>query len=151
MARSIAGRPGQRPIGRQRQRPRRALSLLEVLIALSIFLVAMTAIGQLIAIGSRAATEARLDADATLRVETALHELLAGVQPLQTTAATPFTDDPDWHWTATVVEGPHVDLLEVTVSAYRQPPGEAPRGAVTLKRLVRNPQLFLDAALAGGE
>jgi general secretion pathway protein I len=127
---------------------RRGLTLLEVLIALSIFLIAMTAIAQLISLGTRAATEARLDAEATLRAETALNELLAGVQPLQTTGATPFIDDPDWQWTATVSEGPHVDLLLVDVTAYRQPSGEAPRGTVKLTRLVRNPQLFLDAALA---
>lgn len=129
-------------------RARRGLTLLEVLLALSIFLIAMTAIGQLIALGTRAATDARLDAEATLRAETALHELLAGVQPMQSTEATAFTDNADWQWSATVAEGPHVDLLLIQVSAWRQPAGEAPRGTVTLSRLVRNPQLFLDAALA---
>lgn len=127
---------------------RRGFTLLEVLLALGIFLVAMTAIGQLIGLGSRASVEARLEADAVLRAETALHEVLAGVQPMQTTAATGFTDDPDWQWTVTVTEGPHVDLLLITVTAFRQAPGEAPQNSVSLTRMVRNPDLFLEAALA---
>lgn len=127
---------------------RAAFTLFEVLLALGIFLVAMTAIGQLIGLGSRASVEARLEADAVLRAETALHEVLAGVQPMQTTAATAFTDDPDWQWSLNVVEGPHVDLLLITVTAFRQAPGEAPQNAVSLTRMVRNPDLFLEAALA---
>jgi type II secretory pathway pseudopilin PulG len=122
-----------------------------VLIALAIFLISLTAIGELIRLGVRASTEAQLDAEATLRAETALHELLAGIQPLQTTSATPCTDNPDWQWSATVAEGPHIDLLRVDVTAFHQPPGEGARGTVTLSRLVRNPQLFLDVALTGEE
>ena len=67
---------------------------------------------------------------------------------MQTTAATACTDDPDWQWSLTVAEGPHVDLLLITVAAYRQAPGEAAQNRVTLMRLVRNPDLFLEAALA---
>ncbi len=138
---------GRRVPGR---RCRRGLTLLEVMLALAIFLISLTAIAQLITLGSRASSDARLDADSTLRAETVLHEVLAGVHPMQSAADTPFTDDPDWHWTLVVSEGPHVDLLLLDVTTYRQPPGESPRGTVKLSRLVRDPQLFLDAALSGG-
>jgi Tfp pilus assembly protein PilV len=127
--------------------PRQGLSLLEVLLALGIFLIALTGIGQLISLGSRSAVEARLEAEATLRAESILQELLAGVQPLQATAATAFPDDANWQWTAEVVEGPHVDLVQVTVTVFRQDLDNLDRGAVRLTRLVRDPQLFLDAAL----
>ncbi|MFV0444465.1 MAG: prepilin-type N-terminal cleavage/methylation domain-containing protein [Planctomycetaceae bacterium] len=130
---------------------RHGLTLLEVMLALGIFLVAMTAIGQLITLGSRASVEARLEADAVLRAETALSEVLAGVHPMQTAAALPFDDDPNWQWGLTVSEGPHVDLVRLDVTAYYQPPGESPTGTVTLSRLTRSPDLFLEAALAAEE
>jgi prepilin-type N-terminal cleavage/methylation domain-containing protein len=126
---------------------RRGLSLLEVLLALGIFLIALTGIGQLISSGSRAAVDARLEAEATLRAESILQELLAGVQPLQSTSATAFSDNADWLWSAEVLEGPHVDLVQVTVTVFRQDLDNPDRGTVRLTRLVRDPQLFLDAAL----
>ena len=137
----------RRPRAGSSSRPRHAFSLLEVLLALAILLIALTGIGQLISVGTRAAIDARLESEATLRAECALQELLGGVQPMQSTSATPFEGDPDWHWMASVVEGPHVDLLQVTVTAYRQGPGEDPRGHVSLPTLVRGPQIFLDAAM----
>lgn len=127
--------------------PRPGLSLLEVLLALGIFLVALTGIGQLIGNGSRASVDARLEAEATLRAESILQELLAGVQPLQATSATAFPDDANWVWSAEVLEGPHVDLLQVVVTVSRQDLDHPDRGTVRLTRLVRDPQLFLDAAL----
>ncbi|MCA9056106.1 MAG: prepilin-type N-terminal cleavage/methylation domain-containing protein, partial [Planctomycetaceae bacterium] len=126
---------------------RRGLTLLEVLLSLGIFLIAMTAISQLVALGTRASLDARLEAEAALRAETALHEVLAGVQPMQSVEATPFEDDPDWQWTLTVSEGPHIDLLRLDVAAFRQESGGQPRNSVRITRLVRNPDLFLDAAL----
>lgn len=137
------------PVRRSRRSrgSRSGLSLFEVLIALGIFLIALTAIGPLLSTGSRAAVDARLEAEAALRAESMLHELLAGVQPLETTGATPCEGDPGWFWSAQVLDGPHVDLLLVVVTVFRQDDDETPYGAVSLTRLVRNPQLFLDAAL----
>jgi general secretion pathway protein I len=137
---------------RRSPRIRSGLTLLEVLIALAIFMVAMTAISRLVSTGSRAATEAQLEADAALRAETVLNEALAGVHPLQASQGNAFEDDPNWEWSMAVVEGPHIDLLQVDVTVARKIEGDVAGGtsyhAVTLTRLVRNPQLFLDAALA---
>lgn len=143
-------RPLSRTAVRRRSAPsRRAMTLLEVLLALGIFLISMTAIQTLISFGTRAFTEAQLESEATLRAETALNEVLAGVQPLQTTAGTPFEDDPNWQWSLQVLDGPHTDLVLLEVSAFRQEPGqEQPQGTITLRRLTRDPQLFIDAALA---
>jgi general secretion pathway protein I len=130
---------------------RRGLTLLEVLIALSIFFTALTAITQLIRLGTRAAVEAQLEADAALRAETILHEVLAGVQVMQNANGMPFDDSPDWQWSLVVGEGPHIDLLRLDVTVVRQVGDGQPQMSVTLSRLVRNPELFLDSALAAEE
>ncbi len=128
---------------------RSGMTLLEVLIALSIFMVAMAAISQLISTGSRASVEARLEAEAALRAETVLNEVLSGVHLMQSSQQNPFSDDPDWKWSLTVSEGPHVDLHHLEVTVVRQPAGvAAPQVVSTLHRLTRNPELFLDASLS---
>ena len=127
---------------------RLGLSLLEVVLALGIFLTALAAISQLIAFGTRASLEARLEAEGALRAETALSEVVAGIHPMQSVDSNSFEDDATWKWSLAVAEGPHVDLLRLEVTAFRQEGEEPPRGTVTLTRLIRNPDLFLDAALS---
>ncbi|MEZ6065193.1 MAG: prepilin-type N-terminal cleavage/methylation domain-containing protein [Planctomycetaceae bacterium] len=131
---------------------RRGLTLLEVLLSLAIFMIAMTAISQLVSIGSRASVEAQVEADAALRAETVLNEVIAGVHPLQSTQQTTFTDDPDWVWSLDVMEGPHIDLVQLDVTVGRKIEGSMTQTtsyhSVRLSRLIRNPDLFLEAALA---
>ncbi len=132
-------------------RHREGISLLEVLISLAIFLTAITAIGQLVTIGSRAAVDAELEGEAAQRAESVLNEILAGVHPMSTTPATPFGDDPNWKWSLTVESGPHADLLQLTVSVFRQAGETDPIGQpFQLKRLTRNPEVFLESSLQGG-
>jgi type II secretory pathway pseudopilin PulG len=85
---------------------RRGMSLLEVFIALAIFIAALAVITQIISTGSRASTKAQLQSEATLRAESCMAEAIAGVIPLQN---------------------------EVN-------------GLATLKRIIRDPQIYLDAA-----
>ena len=65
---------------------RRAFSLLEVLLALGIFLTAFVALSQLSSNGMNAAVEARLTTNAILRCESKLAELVAAVEPLEDVA-----------------------------------------------------------------
>jgi general secretion pathway protein I len=145
----VSSRTRRRPA--RRATSRCGLTLLEVLIALSIFFTALTAITQLIRLGTRAAVEAQLEADAALRAETILHEVLSGVHVMQNSNSMPFDDSPDWQWSLVVGEGPHIDLLRLDVTVVRQVANGQPQMSVTLSRLVRNPELFLDAALAAEE
>ena len=58
-------------------------TLLEVLVSLSIFLVAYAALAQLYTTGSKAAIAAALETQAVLRCESKLAELIAGVESLE--------------------------------------------------------------------
>lgn len=130
----------------QTRRIRSGITLLEVLIALAIFLGAVAVIGQIVATGSQAAIDAEQQAEAVRRCETVLAEALAGSLPLENSAAG-FEDDPDWSWSVSVLEGPHVDLLslEVVVVHVDQFGNEDER--FTLVRWLRNPELFLETTV----
>ena len=132
------------------RRIRPGITLLEVLIALAIFLGAITVIGQIISTGSQAAIAAQQQAEAVRRCETVLAEALAGSIPMQDASGN-FEDNPDWSWSVIVLDGPHVDLLslEVTVAHLDQLGNEDER--FTLVRWVRNPELFLQTTVDSTE
>lgn len=125
---------------------RRGLTLFEVVLALGIFLGAAAALSQLVSNGSRAAVRAQLLTEAAFRCESKLAELLSGVEMLQDTAARPFDDQPmSWEWSAAVSEGSLPDLLQVTVTVRHLREGVPDDVSFTLDRLVRDPQVFVDA------
>lgn len=123
---------------------RRGLTLFEVLISLAIFVGSMAAIGQLVATGVRGALRARLQTQAVLRCESKMAEVVAGISPFHPASDTPFVDDPAWTWSMSLAPGPNQELFLVEVTTAHQAGGQL--GAVTfsLRRLVRNPQIFID-------
>ncbi len=123
------------------------MSLLEVFVSLAIFIAALAVITEIIRTGSRASTRAQLQSEATLRAETCMAEAIAGVIPLQADRK-PFDDDPLWQWGLTVENGPHVDTLLLTVSVEHSTEGGQVNGVAQLKRVIRDPNLFLNAGSA---
>lgn len=96
--RAVAG-PRQLRVG---MHARAGLSLLEVVLALAILMMAMTAINGLITTGARASTNAKLQTEALLRCESLLTEIATGRVESATTDETVFVDDPAWSWQSTV-------------------------------------------------
>ena len=133
------------------QPSRRGLSLLEVLVSVAIFLGALTAILFALSIGQRSELSARLQSEAVLRCEAVMAEFVSGVREADASDGNPFEDDDtgNWTWTAQVESGPGADLLQVTVLVEHRPGGSEPNAAFSLVRYVRDPQLFLDAAIEG--
>ena len=126
---------------------RRGLTLLEVILATAIFLGALTAILQLMSLGHDSRISAKLDAEAALRCETRMGRLVAGMDEL-TADSQPFEDNENWIWTTEVNDGGATDLLLVSVRVEHAATEQLPNSSFTLVRLMRDPQLFLDAALA---
>jgi general secretion pathway protein I len=125
---------------------RRGITLFEILLALGIFLAAVTAIGQIVNVGSTAATDGQLQSEAVLRCETKLAEIIAGIEPLAGAQTQAFTDDASWSWSLAIADGPHPDLLHLTVSVTHQRVNGSTDAQFVLTRLLRDPQLFIDAA-----
>jgi prepilin-type N-terminal cleavage/methylation domain-containing protein len=113
-----------------RNRPRRrGLSLLEVLVALAIFLLSIVAISQMVESGSRTALRAQRLTRAALFAESKMAELAAGVLPLTPTANEPVPEaEPGWQisvevapesWSNVTINGVAmnaVNLIHVTVA-----------------------------------
>ncbi len=132
---------------------RRGLSLLEVLISVAVFMGAMTAIMFALSVGQRAEVSARLQSEAVLRCESVMGEIVAGAAEAVSSADNPFFDDETgtWYWTSEVTTGGASGLLQVSVTVEHRPDMDGePNAAFRLIRYMRDPQLFLDAAIEGG-
>ncbi|HRA90286.1 MAG TPA: hypothetical protein PK992_19510 [Planctomycetaceae bacterium] len=129
---------------------RNGLSLLEVLLSVAIFLASMTAIMQLLNTGQRSEISARLKTEATLRCEAKMAEIVCGIEEAVSSDENNFTDDEigNWRWSASVASGSVTDLLKITVTVEHMANGDTPNAAFTLTRYMRDPQLFIDAALS---
>ena len=123
------------------------MTLLEILIALAIFLAAVTVIGQLVGTGSQAATGAQFKSEAARRCETVMAEAVAGVIPLQTTGLASFEDDPQWRWSLTVTDAAHADMLQVEAIVTRQNRQGEPQVSFNLVRWIRDPELWLQSTV----
>ena len=133
---------------------RSGLTLLEVLIALSIFVAAFAAISQLFTLGSRAAIQASLETQAVLRCESKLAEVVAGIESLEAADGTAYEDDPRWVWSLAVDAPPDsapAELMQVTVTVAFVPEDENEEMEFSLVRFLRDPQVLVDAAEAAAE
>ena len=124
-------------------------TLLEIIISVAIFLGGLAAIMQGLAIGQRSELSARLQSEAVLRCEAKIGEIICGAAEPTSSQGNRFDDDEigNWEWSAEVAEAGTTGLLQVTVLVEHKPGGEEPNAAFTLVRYMRDPQLFLDAAL----
>jgi type II secretory pathway pseudopilin PulG len=126
---------------------RRGMSLLEVFVALAIFIAALAVITQIISTGSRASARAQFQSEATLRAESCMAEAIAGIIPLQNDRKA-FDDDSSWQWSLAIESGPHVDTLLLTVTTEHTNENGRVNGVASLRRIIRDPQLFLNAGSA---
>ena len=105
-----------------RRRPlRRGLTLLEVVVALAVFLFAIVAISQLVNIGSDRALDVKMQSKASMLCQSKLFDLVSGVDPLQGVSWTAFptTDDADYQYEVEVSDGETTSLKNVRVSVKR--------------------------------
>lgn len=134
-------------------RHRHGLTLLEVLVSVAIFLGSLTAIMQLLNTGQQAEVSARLQSEAVLRCDSKMAEIVAGIEkPVSSADGTFLDDEPgNWKWSVDVASGTATSLLKITVTVEHLPDGKNPNAAFTLTRYMRDPQLFIDAALSASE
>lgn len=129
--------------------PRAGVSLLEVVISVAIFLASLTAILSLLDLGNQSRLSVQLDSKAAILCESAMGEYLSGIRDLiATTDEALDTGDPDdvWLMTTTIEPADGESLLKVTVLVTHQVNGNQVNSSFLLSRLVRDPQLFIDAA-----
>jgi type II secretory pathway pseudopilin PulG len=121
-------------------RRRSGLSLMEVLIALAIFLFSMVIIGRLIIMGGERALEVKLESYATRLCQSKLAEVSAGAIPLSGQGETPFDDDPNWVWSLEAEEADAPGLWRINIRVMRQQPAQ-PKIECAIRQLVLDPSL----------
>jgi prepilin-type N-terminal cleavage/methylation domain-containing protein len=122
---------------------RRGLSLLEVLLAMAIFLLGVTGLSQLIIMSSDRALEVKMQSQAVQMAQAKMAEIVSGVQPLNAQSGMPFDEDPDWTWSmdVTSVQSNGVSgLSQVTVHVSRNK-SDGSKLDFTLTQYVMDPTL----------
>jgi len=98
--------------------PRSGVYLLEVLVALAIFLLSFAALGHLVQMSADRAVEVQMQSHAARLAQSKLHEVVWGIEPLSSSNGT-FDEDTDWQWTLDCEQGNLSNLWNVTVTVHR--------------------------------
>lgn len=121
---------------------RHGITLLEVVIALAIFLMSLVAIMQLVSFGSERSTDVKMQSRASMLCQRELNKRIAGVEPLSGNSTTLAADDSAWQCDVEVSDADITGLKRVKVTVSRELEG----GRVAEATLV---QLVLDPSLRG--
>jgi len=117
---------------------RSGLSLLEVIVAMAVFLFALVALGRLVSLGTDQAGEARDYSEAVVLCQSKLAEAAAGVVPLQGASEVPFDEDDQWTWSLQASQGAVATLWNVQVTVTKQRP-DGSKVECTLSQMVLDP------------
>lgn len=127
---------------------RQGMSLIEVLLALTILLISLAAIGQLVSMGTERGLEAQFRTRGTRLAQTKMAEVEAGVIPIDSGGTGQFenADDSAWTWSVESQPGGSPSLYVVTVRVTRENRGQP--FEVALSQMIFDPKLMGSAAQA---
>jgi Tfp pilus assembly protein PilV len=119
--------------------PRRAFSLLEVIVAMAIFFISIVAIGQLITMAGEHALEIEQQGEAAMLAQAKINEVIAGVVALSAQSDQSFDEAPDYRWALTADQNSSIsNLYTVTVVVSRER-SDGSKVQVSLSQLVLDP------------
>jgi uncharacterized membrane protein YgcG len=109
------------PAGRERRR--RGLTLLEVIVSMAIFLMSFIAIASLMSIGQTHAIEVQLQATALQKAQSKMSDVICGSEALGSQSSVPFTEDltQQWTWSMDAEQDPNVANLWVVTITVSHP------------------------------
>ena len=123
---------------------RSGLSLLEVLVALAIFLISLAAIAGLVDFGAERAQAAAMTTLGTRLAQGKLAEVEAGLTPPGSSESGTFDDEPDWTYTLESGAALAANTYPVTVTVRRELGGR--KYEVVLTQVVFDPAFMGNAA-----
>ena len=120
---------------------RPALTLLEVLIALAIFLMAMVVFGEMIVRNGQIARDIQRQNLATRLCKSKLQEVLSGAVPLTSQGDEAFDEEPDYTWSLQADSGAVDGLWNVTVTVTCKQADAADPIQVAVTQMVLDPSI----------
>ncbi len=121
--------------------PRPGLSLMEVMVAVAIFLLAIGGITQLVSMAGDRALEVQMMNQASRLCQSKFAQVQSGEIPLTAQSDTPFDEDPDYQWSLTVEQSTVPNLWTVSVKVSRERPSGAPIES-TLSQMLVDPSVI---------
>jgi len=101
----------------QLKRYRPGLSLVEVLLAMTIFFMAIVAISRLVDIGTDRELDARMNTVAARLAQSKLAEVEMGIEPMTATGGEFSDSDAGWTWSMVAeLQGTNLYLVSITVT-----------------------------------
>jgi type II secretion system protein I len=122
------------------------MTLMEVLMAVAIFLLALVAIDRLVTLSYERATVIRLQGEGMQLCQSKMAEIYAGVMPLSSQSDTAFDGDygedwqRKWQWSADCSQGAVTNLWTVTVRVSQTLPSGS-RFEVVLTQMMLDPSI----------
>jgi type II secretion system protein I len=120
---------------------RRGLSLLEVILALTILALALAALGELVALGTRSGASARDVTRAQLLCESKMAELTTTSYPISSEQLVEFEYDPEWAYSVDVQPIDTGTLLSVTVTVEQIANSGRRPTSYSLTRWIPDPEI----------
>lgn len=118
---------------------RQGLTILEVLVALAIFLLAMIGIGELLIQASERALEVRYHSEAAQLAQSKLAELAAGAIPFESVGDQAVEEDDSWVWSMDAQQGDIAGLWNVRVSLARMKPDGSRAEYCAVSQMILDP------------
>jgi Tfp pilus assembly protein PilV len=119
---------------------RPALTLMEVLVSLAIFLLSLAALTRLVTYAGERALEAQYRSQATMYCLSQLAEVEAGSIALNSQGDTALEEDPEYEWKMDAEQGQVVGLWTVTVTVSHKNGNGVPI-RVSLSKMVLDPSM----------
>lgn len=135
---------GSRSKSWQVREPRRAFTLLEVVLALAILAVSLAALGEVLRLSGENSTHARDVTQAQLIASTKLSELTSGASQLaavENAAVEDIIANPPWLYTIELGEGPEIGLVAVRVVVRQEMPQSQNPATYSIVRWMPDPSL----------
>ena len=120
---------------------RAALSLLEVILALTILSIAMALLGELVSIGARSGASARELTRAQLYCESKMAEYSAGLSVPVSTSATEYETDAEWEYSVDVQTMGSGGLIAVTVTMQESSENDPQPVSYSMTRWMPDPNV----------
>lgn len=126
-------------IQKSRFQSRSGLSLLEIVLAIAVFGMAMIIITNMYFLGYRSALRARLLSDANILCDAKMAELASGVIPASSVSGQLIEEQRDWSYSVNIQPSLQPGLLVATVTVTQSDPNAAMPLAVSIARFLPDP------------